>query len=548
MTSRPARRWIRPLAIVGISLLTLVVAGLALLHLPPVATWVMRQLITVVPLNPGYRLEVGRVSGDWVNRLALDEVRLLHHDEELARVDRLRVAYDLRRLRGAEPRLQELAAEGALLRARRDGDTWNLANALRRSSDTTSFTVERLELHDVQLVAQLKPDSAVRVRGLTLSARDLVISEQVLLQVDQLNAAVALPGSARWFTLATQGTITADEFRFAPVRIQTEQTQVAGRIVLPRSFDDPRLVDRLDLQLRATPLALADLAAIVPAVTPEGELRLEANASGNEDGLVTTRLAARLDESTLTLNGVVPIAKGATGYRVSGAMQKLDPARFYREAPAGNLNGRVEAELRGPTLARSDGSIDVRLGASSLAGAEVERLNLHADVHRGSANVRLRSSIEQGTLTARGRIRPFDSIPEYRLSGAATDIPGSEAVARALAGESGEPVLDVGFQLAGAGVSPTTARLTGRVELTALRQDGDRVPLGHATLTVAAGRLEARPELLVADGRVTAHAVARLGDTVTYQLRRGTIERVDLGRLLGDTTVAPLSGRFSLSG
>jgi hypothetical protein len=145
-------------------------------------------------------------------------------------------------------------------------------------------------------------------------------------------------------------------------------------------------------------------------------------------------------------------------------------------------------------------------------------------------------------------MRPFDSVPEYRLTGAASGLPGSDAIARALAGESGGPVLDVRFHLAGVGISPTSARLTGRVELTALRRDGDSVPLGHSTLALAGGRLEARPELLVAGGRITADAIARLGDTVTYEVKRGTIDRVDLGRLLADTTMAPLSGQFSLSG
>jgi translocation and assembly module TamB len=552
MSASSARRWTRPLAIVGIVLLTLVVGVLALLQLPPVATWAMRRLITVVPLNPGYRLEVGRVSGDWVNRLALDEVRLLRNDEELARMDRLRVEYDLRRLRGAETRLRELTVDGARVFARREGDSWNLANALRRSADTTNggggFAVERLELRDVQLIAHLTPDSAVRVRGLALRARDLRLGEQVVLKVDQLNAAVAPPGSTRWFAVATRGEITADEVRLASLRIQTEQTQLAGRVVLPRDLDEPRLVDRLDLQLQARPLALADLATIVPAVTPEGMMHLEASATGGQDGLVTARLGARLDEATLMLNGVAPLAKGAADYRLHGTVRRLDPARLYRAAPAGSLNGRVQVELRGPTLARADGRVELRLTTSRLAGAAIERLRFHTDVRGGSAGVTLRAVLEQGTVTATGRMRPFDSVPQYRLSALATALPGSDAIARALAGETGEPLLDVRFELAGSGISPTAARLNGRVELTALRQDGERVPLGHARLALSRGRLEAHPELLVGNGRITAYAVAQLGDTLTYEMRRGTIERVDLGRLLADTTIAPVSGRFSLWG
>src|SRR3712207_2964726 len=98
--SSPVRRWARPLAIAGTCLLTLVVAVLALLQLPPVATWVMRRVVSVVPLNPGYGLEVGSVSGDWLHRLVLDDVRLVREGRELARVDRLQARYDLREVRG----------------------------------------------------------------------------------------------------------------------------------------------------------------------------------------------------------------------------------------------------------------------------------------------------------------------------------------------------------------------------------------------------------------------------------------------------------------
>ena len=87
MSSPAARRWTRPLAATGIILLTLLVSVLALLQLPPVATWVVRRLVTVIPLSPGYHLEVGRVTGDWLHRLALDEVRLVRKDRKSTRLN-----------------------------------------------------------------------------------------------------------------------------------------------------------------------------------------------------------------------------------------------------------------------------------------------------------------------------------------------------------------------------------------------------------------------------------------------------------------------------
>ncbi|MFL5459495.1 MAG: translocation/assembly module TamB domain-containing protein [Gemmatimonadales bacterium] len=547
----PYRRWIRLLGIIGTTVLTLVVTLLALLQLPPVATWVLRRIITVVPLNPGYQLQVGGVSGDWLHRLVLENVRLIRKSRELARLDRLELGYDLREVRGPVTRLRELTVNGASAVAHREGETWDLTSAIKKSADTTKqgggIRIENLKLRDVQLMAELSPDSVVRVRGLNLTGRNLVVGDTVLMAIDQLNLGISPPGSTRWFALATRGAITADDFRFDPVRIQTEETRIAGRAVLPRNLEDPRLVDRLDVRLQATPLALADLAAVVPSVASEGDLHLDARARGASDGLVTAHLGARLDEASLTLDGVAPISKGKADYRLRGSMRRLDPARLYETAPSGSLNGTIAADLRGARLERSGGRVDLRLTPSRLGRNSVRRLGLSSDIRNGSAAVTWRAAIEQGRVAGSGRIRPFDSIPEYRLRGTATDLPGSSAVARKMSGDSLASGLEVGFQLAGAGISTSTAKVTGKVTFTATQED-DPIPLGQATFSLARGRLDLDPELLLGGGTVTAHAVAHLGDTLTYEVRNGKIDRVDLARLGADTTTGPLSGRFSLRG
>ena len=547
-----ASRWTRRLAILGTAVLTLAVTLLALLQLPPVATWATRRLVSIVPLNPGYRIEVGRVTGDWLHRLVLEDVRLKLKNRELARVERLQVGYDLRRLRGSVTRLKELTVDGARAVAHREGTSWDLAGALKRSADTTThgggLRIDRLELRDVQLMAELSPDSVLRVRGLSLRGRDLVVGDTALLTLNQLNAGLSPPGSTRWFALATRGAITATEFLFDPVRLQTEETRLAGRAVVPRNLRDVQMAKRLDVRLQATPLALADLAAVVPSVTPEGDLHLDASAKGAGDGLVTAHLGARLEQATLTLDAVAPVTKGKVDYRLNGRMHRVDPARLYQTAPSGSLNGTVRARLKGASLERSDGRIDLRLTPSRLAGNSLHKFQLRANIRAGSAAGVWRGTVEQGTLAGTGRIRPFDSIPEYRLRGTAMDLPGSAAIARRLSGDSGA-VLESRFHVAGAGLSPRTARVTGRIDITALRSlIPGPVPLGHATFALARGRLDLHPELRIGGGTITASAVARLDDPLTYEIRDGKIEGVDLARLGADTTLGPLTARFAVQG
>lgn len=507
--SEPARPRFRRVRIAATSLLTLVVVIVGLLQLPPVATWVARRLVRFVPLSPGYTLDVGRVSGNWFGELELRGVVLSRAGRELARIDRLGLRYSLGELTGAPVRVREIDVESARATARRELDGWDLANALRKSADTTTgggFAVGVIDVRNVALVAELSPDSLVRVRGLAMRVHDLDMGAVITARVERLSLALAPPASPTWFAISASGEATPDLFAFEPVRIQTERSDVTGRIVLPRRLDETALLQRLDLRLKAAPLALADLSPLFPSVAPDGSLNLEAKASA-QGRVVTARLDAEVGQGTLSLTGSTELVTGTpSGYRVHGTMRHLDPSKLSSSSPAGSINGTIDGELSG-SRDSARGSAKVRIADSRVGTTPIEKLDLDAVLAAG------------------------DSLPEYRLAGVAA---GS--------------ALDVRFTLAGSGFAPATAHLTGRLDVAARRGSDGPLPVGHATLSLEKGHLIARPDLTVGGGRITALATAHFGDTVTYRLSDGTIAGVDLGRLMGDTLVAPLNGRFSLSG
>ena len=553
MPSPFVRRPGRVLAACGIAILTVVVALVALLQIPAVATWAVNRLITLVPLSPGYALEVGGVNGNWLRGLWLRDVVLRRGRRELARIERLGASYDPLQLRGPDRRLRELIVDGGTVAARRDRDGWDIARAIRASSDTTAaggdFIVDRLTVRGLDLAAELTPDSVARARGFTLVGRDLVVGDTLLVTMDSLAAEIAPPGGpALWFSVAAAGAATPEVFRLDPLRISSHRSDIAGHAVLPRSFDAPRLAERLDVKLEARPLALADLASVYPAVPPEGEIILDAGATA-KGRLVTAQLAARLDSAAVNLEGSTVVGRGAPAvYRVRGEILDLDPSRLHRSAPMGAVTGEIEADIRGETLALADGDASVRLRDSRVANTDLRDLDFRAELTRGRADLQLHGELLGGTVRAEGWARPFDSVPSYRLAGGALGLEGTEAVARTLAGGEGEPALDLRFRVSGNGLAPREADLRGRFDLAAVRSGGDRTSLGSASLSLAGGRLEVRPELRVAGGTIGGAATARLGDTITYQVRRGTVEGVDLGKLMGDTVAAPLNGRFQLSG
>jgi translocation and assembly module TamB len=531
-------------------LLVIVVALVGLLQLPPVATAVVRKLLTLAPLNPGNRLEVGRVSGNFLRGLTLEDVRLRQANRTLADIRRLEVGYRLPQLRPPVSRLDELDISGGRIVARRQGDRWDLLEVLRKSSDTTGgggFGIARVHVRDVGVAAESAPDSVTHLQLQELVAHDLSVGDTTLVGIDALHLAVQPPGSGRWLAVSTRGAVTSDEIRLDPLRIHTESSDVSGRVVLPRSFRENRLVDRLDVRLAGRPLDLADLAAVAPSVPPTGQLRFDASAAG-EGSLVTAHLAASLGEGSVTFDGGTTLEQGKpTSYRIHGVVSALDPSRLSTSAPAGSVNARVDADLDGP-LPSADGTARIELGGSQLGSTRVRQLDLSARFTQGTADLTLRGALDTGSVAATGRARPFDSIPTYRLAGTMAQLPGTAALARALAGQDGNPVLLVAFRVSGKGLSTDSAAVHGRVDLTAARDTGSSVSLGYTDLRLADGRLELRPELQAGGGIITAVGRVAFGNPMSYEVRDGRIERVDLARLAGDSNSAPLSGRFDLSG
>ena len=152
------RRWLRRAGIGLTAVLVIVVALVGLLQLPPVATLAVRKLLTLAPLNPGNRLEVGRVSGNFLGGLTLEDLRLHQDGRELAHIDRLAVRYRLPQLRPPNSRLDELEILGGSISAHRRGDRWDLLDVMRKASDTTGgggFAIGRLLVRDVAVAAEL---------------------------------------------------------------------------------------------------------------------------------------------------------------------------------------------------------------------------------------------------------------------------------------------------------------------------------------------------------------------------------------------------------
>ncbi len=549
MSSTQFRRFRRLRIAIAIFLVVLV-AIVGLLQLSPVATWVARRLITLVPLNDGYRLRLARVSGSWFGGLSAEDLVLIHGERELARIPRLRARYSLGELLSSPLRIREIEVDGITASAHRQGDTWDLAKALRQSSDTSKgsipIRIDLIDVRDASLMAALAPDSLLRVRGFTAVVRDFATGSPLTARIDRVNFAVSPPGGP-WFAVASRGEVMPDFYRLDPIRIQTERTTIAGQLTLPRSLDDPRLLEHLKGRLLGTPVAMADLSTVFPTLVSQGVLDVDASV-GAEGNAITGELEAGIGAGRLILSGRSPLESGKPqGVTVHATLRNLDPSKVVRTAPPGRIEGSLDAALRG-ALDTTSGTADLRLRSSRIGSTDLTTLRLHSDVERGRATIRGRGVTDMAAVTANGWVTPFDSVPAYHVYGSATDIPGTAGAVGTLAGSPADSILDVSFNISGSGFSVSSADLTGRLGFDAVRPSGERLALGQATVSLQDGRLVAQPDLAIGGGRVTAVATVHLGDTLVYRVTRGTISGVDPGRLMGDTLVGRIDGAFSLSG
>ena len=510
-----SRRWLRRVGIGLTLLLTVVVVLVGLLQLPPVATVVTRRLLTLAPLNPGNRLEVGRVSGNFFSGLTLEDLRLRQSGRELGRIDRLRVAYHLTRLRPPESRIDALEIEGARLEAHRRGDTWDLLDVLRKSADTTGgggLTIGRVRRAGRRGGGRARarfggappgagPDGPRPGRGRADAGG----------QIDALDLAVQPPASGRWFD---RGHPRRRDGGGDPARPAPD----------PHRIERPRRPRDRAPQLRRGPAGR-------PARRPPGR---PAARPGRPRGRRAVGPAGR----PAPVRGHGPRARaprhgpprGVARRRPHHAGRRHPAATRHARSPIG-CTARCRGSIRrgstsrrppasstpGSTPTSRDRSV-VPIGSARLAVGRIEdRHGRGAPARPGRAAVgrhrrsdALRGTLDSGIVHATGRARPFDSIPSYRLSGSAQRTPGHRR-GGARAARAGTAIRHSPSRSGSRARAPrpTRRRAQGRVDLTAVRERGDPVAVGHATLRLAGGRLELRPELLAGGGRMTAVGTLR---------------------------------------
>ena len=475
-------RTIRRIMLIIISSgVVLLLVALAILHLGA-DTWLVNALVRGV--IPGATTSVADVAGNYFSGIQLRGVRIVRDGSVVVGCDSVRATYRLKELLSDGVRIRRVELNDPVVNLRQSsGGSWN------------PFPP-----------GKPKPPSAARSSGPKIAIEQFTIAR----------GRATLHPNTRPEPLTLRFDATGGELRYPRLRVRRLQVHsdstallAAGAVDLPGGGRKFKLAA---LNLDSAAVWLPDLAGIVPTLRDGGRARLKGSLEneGVEKGLSLVALLEKLQ--------VGPLQR---------APRHLAP-----------VNGRIALDLRGGRLNQLDGTLGAAF--SDSAG----NIAANVKVNQGTARVDMGGRLGSNSIRIGGWARPLDSVPSYDLAARARmyPAPGSLVPPSKWLGHSERRIA---VRLRGVGLPPHRA-----VGWASARVDRPR--RGPALL--ASGKVEARlngqsaefsARTGVAGGAVALAGTARWSSPVQLRVTRGSLEQIELAKILSDSGWKALSGTFS---
>ena len=522
------RRFAR-LALALLTAATLVAAGVLTVLALGGGDWAVNLVLRKINPWPGTSLRAADVTGNLLTAPRLYRLSLTRADGEvMLRADSAAVRYDLRRLVAGDITLAEVRVYGAdLILRQRDDGRWDLPAKRTRSPGSPAKQPDVIRLERVQIV-----DATARLRVMIggiarLVAADSIGAEATGIRIDPEvtieQATVRLrvrPGDlARTpVTVQAQGFLRPGAVTVRRLTLDSDSSAVTAGGIVPlarRNGRGPDLrLSRLDLSAR--PFALRDLGGLLPALDRPGSARIEAHARGGDDG-IAVRLDAELsDGGRAAADGVVTLfGQQPPLYRGRATVQAVDPG-FLGLTPArgDRITGDATLDLHGPRLDQLDGEARVTLTDSRFGPIAMTRTQARGTFSAGQARVELSGRSERMQLTIAGDIRPFDSLPAYRLTARVRPGAAAPGWARRLLGTGSAAVI----QADGRGVSPRRANAVLAASVAPVAGGDGLLDSGSVRVRLRGGIAKADGRLGVSGGLLTLDGDALLDSVARYRL------------------------------
>lgn len=272
-------------------------------------------------------------------------------------------------------------------------------------------------------------------------------------------------------------------------------------------------------------------------------------AAALNDGLLRTEAVANLAAGAFDVAAVArPFTETPTLRVTEAQFRNVNlGALLQREGLQTDLTGRAELTVTGFALPGATLDAALSLQPSTLNQQAIQAATLRLDLRQGTLDYRAQVTLPEGEVRLAGTAQPFLDRPTYAVR---------EGVLRHvdLAALLDNPRLprDVSatFALQGRGLDPETLTLRGRLDVAQAQVNEQRIEDAFVTAVFEGGVLDFEAEAGLPEGRLALAGEARFaGGALTYNLRRGRVERIDLGALLGIPSLeTDLTATLSLEG
>lgn len=548
--------WRKPLVLalwIGLAAVGLVGGLFVVVQADPISTFAGRWVAGLVS-SDRLRLQVDRVTGNWVRNLTLTGLRVspgagpdttaqggwaLSADTLTFRYAFFPLVYQALRHTIA---IREVDGSGVALRIQRapatsisSGDSTGTTGG-SGSGSAWKVRVGAAGLRGVRLDMDEGPSaggagvwtlSEARVRG-----RDLRVGPGLTLTLDTLAGTFRPPGKPEnWGEIRASGRLERTALRIDTLLLRSPESHLAARGVAPLTLQ--KLVpEELDLRFAARPLALRDVGPFLPRTVADS-IRLEA------DGFAltvndTVRVSFRAESGSsgrIVAEGAVAGEKTAPRVEARVLLEGIDLHAWGLSGRPLSLEGNVEAHLRGPR-GRTTGS--ARLDATLRDRRSDRLVHAGAEALSDSSGRSWRGewSVDTRGLSLQG---DADLAPE---AGPTWSVSGRTSYARDEGGPA-PPSLDLAwlrgsFHVEGEGRTLDSMRARGEV-----RVDSARVGRGNVGATVVTGRVEGGRAVFSLEGEAGGGSVEARGEVDllarTAHLVESRLRDLDAASLVGDT-------------
>ena len=267
-----------------------------------------------------------------------------------------------------------------------------------------------------------------------------------------------------------------------------------------------------------------------------------------EGGDVLFDLLLNLENGALVAAEGQADLQGELEYQVSeGRFEDVDVAALTGDTTRSSLSGTFSLQGRGSDPETLSLEAALALADSYYGPYELNEVGLNAAMQAGRLRADVNADLDGGLFNLAATARPFAQTPTFAVTeGAFEDVDvgaltGNPAQSSSLSGT---------LSVEGRGFDPQTMTLDARLDLAASQLNEQEIESATVAAALRNGSLDYRLALDLPQGTTTlAGSAAPFGEPLTYAVREGSFNGLDVGALLGNPALSTdLNGTLALDG